>query len=257
MVYFVNKEVTGMGEFSRVLRELRLKRGLSQEKLAQILGTTKQVLSLYELGKRNPKVSTIQEWAAKLNVPEERLLKTEEEMRAMVTPQMLEAANGDIEEAFNFAVMMGDLKVDLTQAMERPLPPGLMTIRSLRDKMKVRLIGSVAAGQPIFAEENLDVYVDSPAACDYALKVQGDSMEPQYLNGDILYIKEAPDVPDGTVAVVLIDDSVTLKHVYHKPNGLQLISNNPKYAPIDVIGEEHDYIRILGVVCGFTRMFSP
>lgn len=244
-----------MGEFAQVLHEMRLKRGLSQDKLAQILETTKQVISNYELGKRTPKISTIQEWAKKLNVPEERLLKTEEEMRAMLTPQMLAEFGGDVEAAFCWAVMMGDVHVDLTRSMEQNLPSGLMTIGDMK-RMKVRLIGSVAAGQPIFAEPEYDAFVDSPEQCDYALRVEGDSMEPQYLNGDILYIKETPDVPDGTVAVVLIDDSVTLKHVYHKPNGLQLISNNPKYAPIDVIGDEHDYIRILGVVCGFTRMFK-
>lgn len=102
-----------MGKFSDVLREFRLKRGWSQEDLANKLGTSKQVISRYELGQRNPKVATLQEWAKKLNVPEERLLRTEEEMRKLVTPQMLEEAHGDLEEAFEYAVMMGDIKIDM------------------------------------------------------------------------------------------------------------------------------------------------
>lgn len=102
-----------MGKFSDVLREFRLKRGWSQEDLANKLGTSKQVISRYELGQRNPKIATMQEWAKKLGIPEERLLKTEEEMRAMVTPQMLEEAHGDLEEAFEWAVMMGDIKIDM------------------------------------------------------------------------------------------------------------------------------------------------
>ena len=102
-----------MGKFSDVLREFRLKRGWSQEDLANKLGTSKQVISRYELGQRNPKIATMQEWAKKLGIPEERLLKTEEEMRAMVTPQMLEEAHGDLEEAFEYAVMMGDIKIDM------------------------------------------------------------------------------------------------------------------------------------------------
>lgn len=102
-----------MGKFSDVLREFRLKRGWSQEDLANKLGTSKQVISRYELGQRNPKIATMQEWAKKLDIPEERLLKTEEEMRAMVTPQMLEEAHGDLEEAFEWAVMMGDIQIDM------------------------------------------------------------------------------------------------------------------------------------------------
>lgn len=102
-----------MGKFSDVLREFRLKRGWSQEDLANKLGTSKQVISRYELGQRNPKVATLQEWAKKLDVPEERLLRTEEEMRKLVTPQMLEEAHGDLEEAFEWAVMMGDIKIDM------------------------------------------------------------------------------------------------------------------------------------------------
>jgi len=102
-----------VGKFSDVLREFRLKRGWSQEDLANKLGTSKQVISRYELGQRNPKVATLQEWAKKLNVPEERLLRTEEEMRKLVTPQMLEEAHGDLEEAFEYAVMMGDIKIDM------------------------------------------------------------------------------------------------------------------------------------------------
>lgn len=100
-----------MGDFAQVLREIRQKRGLSQEAMASLLGTSKQVVSRYELGQRTPKISTLKEWAKKLGVPEERLLKTEEEMRAMVTPQMLAEAHGDIEEAFAYAVMMGDVDI--------------------------------------------------------------------------------------------------------------------------------------------------
>ena len=108
-----------MGEFAQVLKEIRQKRGLSQEALAEILGTSKQVVSRYELGQRTPKISTLKEWAKKLGVPEERLLKTEAEIRAMVTPEMLADAHGDIEEAFAWAVMMGDVSVPMPSEESR------------------------------------------------------------------------------------------------------------------------------------------
>ena len=62
-------------------------------------------------------------------------------------------------------------------------------------------------------------------------------------------------MPNGTIAVVLIDDSATLKHVYRAEKALTLISDNPKYTPMVIDLTEHEYVRILGVVVGFTRMF--
>ena len=77
-----------------------------------------------------------------------------------------------------------------------------------------------------------------------------------YLPGDIVYIKHQPTVRDGQVAVVLIDDRATLKHVYRDPDGLTLISDNPDYERIVVKGADHDYIAIYGVPVGYTRMYK-
>lgn len=120
---------------------------------------------------------------------------------------------------------------------------------------RVRMVGAVAAGVPILADEEYDVYVDAPEKADYALRIEGDSMEPTYLDGDVIYIREQPNVDDGRVAVVLVDDSATLKHVYHERDGLTLISDNHAYPPMRVSFADHDVIRILGVVVGYTRMY--
>lgn len=130
-------------------------------------------------------------------------------------------------------------------------------VRPLSDQNMARipLIGSVAAGVPILADEQYDTYIDGPSKADYALRIDGDSMEPTYLNGDVVYIRKTDDVDDGKVAVVLVDDSATLKHCYHIKDGLNLISENPKYAPMIIKYGEYDTIRILGEVCGFTRMY--
>lgn len=138
---------------------------------------------------------------------------------------------------------------------QRPFPANLRPIDQLY-RQRVPLIGKVAAGQPIMAETDYETFVDAPVDCDAALEVQGDSMIPTYLSGDIVYIKHRPDVSDGQVAVVLLDDSATLKHVYHDPNGLTLISDNPEYPPIRAHSDEYTYIAIYGVPVGFTRMYK-
>ena len=120
---------------------------------------------------------------------------------------------------------------------------------------KIPLVGSVAGGEPIYDEE-VDLFIEGPTKATCAVKLKGQSMEPLYKDGDIIYIKEQPDVNNGEVAVVIMDDSASLKRVYHIQGGLQLLSENPKYAPIIATAEEYDSIRILGVPCGYTRMYD-
>lgn len=137
----------------------------------------------------------------------------------------------------------------------RPLPADLRPVSDLH-RQRVPMIGKVAAGQPIMADMDYETFVDAPLDCDAALEVKGDSMAPTYLDGDILYIKHRPDVPDGQVAVVLLNDEATLKHVYHDPDGLTLLSDNHDYAPIRAHADTYDYIAIYGVPVGYTRIYK-
>ena len=82
-------------------------------------------------------------------------------------------------------------------------------------------------------------------------------MVPTYLPGDIIYIRKQPDIDyQGQVAVVLLDDEATVKHVYKQQDGLLLISDNPAYAPMNKLYADYDTMQILGTVCGFTRMYK-
>ena len=135
------------------------------------------------------------------------------------------------------------------------LPQSVMSMVDVKPQ-HIPLIGEVAAGQPITAEESYDVYVDSPVKADYALRVKGDSMTPTYLDGDVVYIRMVESVPEGTVAVVLLDNDACLKHVYYIPNGVQLVSDNLAYPPMICTWPEYDNIRVLGKVVGYTRMYK-
>lgn len=158
-----------------------------------------------------------------------------------------------ISQAFEWAKKLGITFEPLTS---KKILPGEIVAAEDLTMHTIPLIGSVAAGEPILANETHGVAVSGPLKADFALIVQGDSMTPQFIEGDTIYIRAQPDVEDGQIAVVLIDDSATLKHVYHTPEGLSLISNNPKYAPINVNCKEHEYVRILGIVVGFTRILQ-
>lgn len=139
----------------------------------------------------------------------------------------------------------------LVEREEAPLPAGLRPVRTKR----VPLLGAIAAGEPIFAAEQHETYVDVGGSvhADFALEVKGSSMEPVYKDGDVVYIRSQDDVRDGQVAAVVVDDSATLKRVYHLPVGVQLMPLNPAFAPMLFTPENSDSVRILGLAVGYFR----
>lgn len=120
---------------------------------------------------------------------------------------------------------------------------------------RVPLLGSIACGTPITAEENVEEYINAPAdiSCAFVLRCKGDSMVPRVMDGDLVYIRQQPDVEDGQIAAVVIDGEATLKHVYHIPNGVQLVSDNPAYAPLIYTGDACAELRIVGLAVAYQR----
>lgn len=117
-------------------------------------------------------------------------------------------------------------------------------------KKKIPLLGEIAAGQPIYADEHIEEFLpaDDELHADFALKIKGDSMINAQINdGDIVFIRQQSDVDNGQIAAVLIDDSATLKRVYHMNGGLQLQAENPKYPPMIYGKNNCDECRILGL----------
>lgn len=119
---------------------------------------------------------------------------------------------------------------------------------------KFPTLGTIAAGKPIYAEENFESYVEAGAniQADFCLRVHGDSMINARINdGDIVFIRKQPDVNDGEIAAVLIGDEATLKRVYKKKNEIILVAENPNYAPMVYKNHELEEIRILGKAIAF------
>lgn len=128
----------------------------------------------------------------------------------------------------------------------------------LPDSIRIPLLGTIACGTPVLAEENIEEWVEAPAytRAQFALRCRGDSMkDARILDGDLVCIRQQEDVEDGQVAAVLIDDEATLKRVYHLPipnGGIVLQAANSAYPPITVGGvDETRQVRILGLATYF------
>ena len=116
---------------------------------------------------------------------------------------------------------------------------------------KFPLLGNIACGKPIFADEQFESYIEAGAniKADFCLRAKGDSMiGARIYDGDIVFIRKQEMVDDGEIAAVLIDDEATLKRVYYdqENNVIQLFAENPQYKTMRFVGEELNRIRILG-----------
>ena len=116
---------------------------------------------------------------------------------------------------------------------------------------RVPLVGEIACGEPILAEQNIVDYVDVPGhiKADYALTCHGESMINLGIrDGDIAYIRQQEIVNNGQIAAVIIDNEATLKRWYYYPdnNKLMLVAENSKYEPLFYSGEQLNQVRCLG-----------
>lgn len=121
---------------------------------------------------------------------------------------------------------------------------------------RLPMLGEIACGQPIFANEDRESYVvvGIDIKADFCLKAKGDSMvNARIHDGDIIFIKKQSSVDNGEIAAVIIDNEATLKRVFFQPDKkqLMLLAENTAFAPLVFTGEELDHIRILGKAVAF------
>lgn len=197
------------------IRSLRENLGISQVGLADKIGEKKQTLYKYE----NNIIT---------NIPIEKIELIASALHT--TP----------------AYIMG--WVDTAES----LPKNIILMPEMQ---KIPLIGAIACGSPVLAEEHIEDYVDIPKniRADFALTCKGDSMiNARIFDGDIVYIRQQDTVVNGEIAAVLIDTEATLKRVHLYDDHIILSPENPMYKPLIYWNEEMNSIRILGKAVAFT-----
>lgn len=216
-----------MKRMGKTIEQLRKQQGWSQSTLAEMIGCTKQTISNYERDIRRPDYETLEAISDIFNVP----------MSLFMTKKEQEDSLQQIYSTYS-------LKTEAKNII--PLSP----------VTRVPVLGTIAAGEPITANQEYDEYIEVPADCscaDAAVRVQGDSMFPHYHNGDYVFIRFQPDVEDGEIAAVVIDDTAALKRLYHIKGGALLQSENPAYKPMTFTAENSNSCRIIGKAVGFLR----
>jgi repressor LexA len=129
-----------------------------------------------------------------------------------------------------------------------------------RSIVTVPLLGSIAAGVPLLAVENVESYVPIPAEMAtnatevFALRVRGDSMiGDAILDGDTIVVRGQPSAENGEIVAALIGDEATVKRLDKSSRPARLLASNPSYEPIELA---RDDVRILGKVMGLMRTYG-
>jgi len=187
---------------------------------------------------RKERKLTLEELAKRLGTSKQTIQRYENGIIANVPPEKIER----LAEALSVtpAELMGwsESKTDTDRIMPLSFKP-------------VRLIGDIACGEPIYAEEQYESFavVGEDVDVDFCLKARGDSMiGARIYDGDIVFIKAQDTVDNGEIAAVIINDEATLKRVYYYPNEEKLILSpeNPRYAPLVYFKDELMGIKIIG-----------
>lgn len=201
-------------ELGLVIRTMRKSRDMTQAYLGSLLNVAPSTVGMWEAGKNEPDLETIEALADVFNVPISALTGAAPSLPSE-----------------NFSQI-----------------PNILPITT----RKIPLIGEIACGTPSEPSEEFEVYVTAGTdiRADFALRAHGDSMTgARIMDGDIVFIRRQPTVDDGEIAAVLIDGETTLKRIRHVSGQLLLLPENPAFSPI--IASSSQDVRILGRAIAF------
>jgi repressor LexA len=125
----------------------------------------------------------------------------------------------------------------------------------------IPIVGKVAAGVPLLAQQNIEDTVQLPKdwapAGAFLLKVQGNSMEGAHiLDGDYVLVHPQQMAANGEIVVALIGEEATVKRFYRTDRGITLKAENPQYEPIEMERSEAASFKVIGKVMGVLRVMK-
>lgn len=192
------------------IKELRKSKGITQIEFAEAMHVTQGTVSLWEAGKRFPDTEAMIEMAKFFGVTIDELMG--------LNPNRYD----DVSEE-----------------------------TSTRKGIKIPVLGKVQAGIPVEAVEDILGYEEiTPELAEtgefFALRIRGESMEPRMLDGDVVIVRQQPDVESGDIAVVLVDgENATVKKIVKQKNGISLVAFNPVFEPIYYSNEDIESLPVI------------
>ena len=202
------------------IKRIRAEHGLSQAELGKIAGVSDKAVSTWELGLKTPRMGAVEKMANYFGITK--------------------------------SVIVDDVQPAPAASRKPTIPPGFAPMPAMD---VVPLVGRIACGTPIMAEENIEQMVCVPSCwhSTFTLTCKGDSMEPRIHDGDLVAIRSQPEVENGEIAAVRIGEEATLKHVYLHENFIELRPENPAFNSIILSRDDMNDVVIEGKAVGLCR----
>jgi repressor LexA len=140
------------------------------------------------------------------------------------------------------------------ELLDRAVGNAVESVRSIVRAEGLPLVGSVAAGQPVLAEENIEEYISVPEVAgggdgEYLLRIRGDSMKNAgIIEGDIVVVRPQETAREGEIVVALLGEEATVKRFFREPDHIRLQPENETMEPI-----RSKEVKVLGRVVGLLR----
>lgn len=203
------------------INEARLEKGMTLQEVSEELGLTKSTIQRYEAGTfKRMKLPILEALANLLNVNPVWLMGKDVPKHGPVPVQTF---------------------------------PNLLQIGTAT----FPLYTGIACGEPLLMDERIETYVAATTGikADFVLRAVGSSMEPGIRDGDLVFIRSQPQVENGQIAAVAVEDGATLKRVFWYPEKKLLIlkADNPTFGELIYQDEEFKQVRVLGLAVAFQR----
>lgn len=212
------------------VKELRIRAGMQQKELALLAGVSRPIVSEWEHGKKNPSGERLRKLSEIFKVDPGTILGYSQQEPFVLDLQ-------------RFSPESNRTEISGTVPIQRNAVP---------------IIGNIACGERITPDTNPQGFADLPDGvhADFALRCKGDSMTPTIQDGDLVLIRQQPEVENGQIAAVNVNGETTLKHVYRQSHGLLLTADNANFPPVFVPAGQDGEIIIHGLAVGYLRLFE-
>ena len=263
-----------METIGKRLKHLRDLRNLTQQEVSEGTGIVRANIGKYESDKIKPSADTLVSYSSFFNIScdwiltgeglgpdssEDRAAHKFESRSALwmgsKEEKLMEKLKGLSSEDIEELELLIDFKSDRQYRQLHKVPARMRETALPYEKLPatehIPLLGQVAAGSPIWTDAEFMELIPVPAnnnKIDYALIVRGDSMEPDFKNGSVLFAHKQPTLENGEIGIILLEDSVTCKVFYRFEDRIELHSLNKKYKPIVVMDTDHMNVTVLGKV---------
>lgn len=232
-----------MNILGQTIREIRKRKGLTQKQLSELTGLKQNTISNHENGNRSIDEVDIHVYSNALGVSPKELFDSYKESSDNLT-EIYNQLNSDRQtKVYDFAT---------EQLKEQNKVVNINDyIEEESEWYEVKFYGSVSAGTGLYLDdeqvETISFGADMiPSGTDFCLKVNGDSMDPMFHDGDYVFIKRETDFRNGSIGVVIVNGDAYLKKIYITPDSIKLVSLNKKYKDITVT--QDDTLKYVGTV---------